>query len=342
MQLLNCLYVTDHSARVSLRKDALEVRSNRTLLGRFPINGLDAVTLIGRAGITTDAIARCVEQRVRLASLTTSGRVRFIASTGTQGNVNLRVAQYNAATDPAVCLHLARFFVAGKLQNQRRAIQRWGWDAPPSDRGFFEAQRRVVEERLAASRKATTGDRLRGYEGDAARRYFKALGAHLARVNPTFPLITRTRRPPADPANCVLSFLYGILLVEVIGALESVGLDPQVGFLHGLRPGRPSLALDLMEEFRPSLADRTAVVLLGRRQLRLEHFDTLNGKAWYLNDAGRRVTLQTLTELRSQPAQHPILKREIPRALLPSVQATLLARHLRGDLPVYPPYVTTS
>jgi CRISPR-associated protein Cas1 len=339
VQLLKSLYVTDHASRVSVRKDALEVHVEGRLRGRFPIHGLEAVTLVGRAGMTTDAIARCVDARVRVVSLTMSGRIRFVASPGTTGNVHLRLAQYAAAVDREGALQLASHFVAGKLQNQRRAVMRWSADAPSSDRRFLDNQRQVIEERLGSSRNSATGDHLRGYEGDATRRYFKALGAHLARVAPTFPLLARTRRPPADPVNCALSFAYGLLLAESIGALEGVGLDPQVGFLHTPRPGRPSLALDLVEEFRTPVADRVVVSLLSRRQLRLEHFQSLSGRAWYLSDEGRRVMLAAFDEHRERPVRHALLGREVPRGLLTHVQATLLARHLRGDLPVYPPFV---
>lgn len=339
MQLLNTLYVTEDAARVAVSGDALEVRNDNQLVGRFPLHGLEAVTLVGHASMTTEAIARCVEHRVRVAVLSNGGKVRFVASGGTSGNIHLRLAQYQRASDDARSLALAKLFIAAKLQNQRRAVQRWAWDADPATRRFLGEQLFVIDERLRAVPGSTSGDHVRGLEGDAARRYFKALGAHLYRVAPDFPLVRRSRRPPNDPANCLLSFLYALTLTEIVGALEATGLDPQLGFLHGARPGRPSLALDLLEELRPSVCDRLAVALLARKQLRLEHFESVGDRAWFLNDAGRRTVFKTLYEYRREQVLHPVLNRDIPRGLLPGVQATLLARHLRGDLPTYAPFV---
>lgn len=339
MQILNCLYVTTPGSRITARRDSLEVRNEAQLLGRFPLAGTEAVVAVGRVDCTTDAIARCVSHGVRVAFLDRSGKLRFSVSGPTTGNVTLRQSQLRRADDPAAALGIARHFVAGKLQNQRRAVQRWSWEAPGLVRPMFDRQCRRIEERIERIESAPTGDHLRGIEGDATRAYFKALGAHLHRVAPDFAFVSRTRRPPRDPVNCVMSFLYSLITSEAAGALEAVGLDPQIGYLHGIRPGRPSLALDLIEELRTPLADRLAVSLFARRRLGPEHFQTVADRAWYLNDEGRSVVFTAVNAVRAETIWHPLLEQEIPRAALASVQATLLARHIRGDLGVYPPFV---
>jgi CRISPR-associated protein Cas1 len=339
MQILNSLYVTTQGSRVSAKSSALEVRANGALLGRFPLHGLDHVFAFGQVDFSSDALARSAENNTRVALLSGGGKLRFTVGGPTSGNVLLRTAQHRAADNESAALALAKMFVAAKLQGQRRLIQRWAWDAEPRVRRHHENQVEVIEQRLTRVASATDGDQLRGLEGDAARRYFKSLGAHLDQRGSDFAFVTRSRRPPTDPVNCVLSFIYGVLTGEIVAALDAVGLDPQIGFLHQPRPGRPSLALDLLEEFRAPLVDRLAVSLLARRQLRLEHFTTVAGSGWYLSDEGRRVVFAALNVARTRALHHAVLDREIPRALLPTVQATLLARHLRGDLMAYPPYV---
>jgi CRISP-associated protein Cas1 len=339
VRLLNTLYVSDHDVRLSARHQSLEVRRHRQLIGRYPLNGLDAVILTGRAEVTSEALGRCVRHGVRVASVYRSGRLRFTVGGPTSGNVLLRVAQHRAAENEDHLIRLATVLVAGKLQNQRRLVQRWMWDAEPSTRLFLGEQRDLIDERLTGlvSRTDLTPDRIRGFEGDATRRYFKALGAHIA-ASSGFVFTERNRRPPRDPVNALISYLYGLTTTELVGALDAVGLDPQVGFLHGLRPGRPSLALDLLEEFRPCL-DRLAVGLLTRRRLGQEHFELLPGGASQLNDNGHRLVTEAYEEYRSEAVTHRLLRQEVPRAMLATIQATLLARHLRGDLTAYPPYV---
>lgn len=206
---------------------------------------------------------------------------------------------------------------------------------------MLQAEREAVGERIAGLGGTADGDVLRGLEGDGTRRYLKCLGAHLGDRAGVGPFLLRTRRPPRDPVNALLSFLYGIIQGEVEGALDAIGLDPQIGYLHGLRPGRASLALDLVEELRPAIADRLAVGLLTRRQLRPSHFTRSAGGATYLSDEGRLIVLTAVEGHRDEELQHRLLNRYVPVWTLPTVQATLLARNLRGDLPAYPPFVLT-
>jgi CRISP-associated protein Cas1 len=181
-------------------------------------------------------------------------------------------------------------------------------------------------------------DSLFGIEGTAAREYFAAFPALSTDHQGSVGSFTRSRRPPTDPINCLLSFLYGMLRVAVHGALEQVGLDPYIGFLHGIRPGKPALALDLMEEFRPLLADRLALTLLNRRELQEDDFESLPGDTVRLTDDGRRSVLNAWQRSRERPWPHAQLNRTVPAALLPLVQSRLLARHLRGDLEQYLPW----
>lgn len=339
MRLLSTLYVQEHGASLSLRKGTLLVTQPGGFKARVPIESLDAVVLLGSARVSSDALAACVERSVRVTALGRGGKVRFVVGGPTSGNVHLRVAQFRAAGDPVRTAALARWFVAGKLQNYRRLLVRWSGELSDPERAMVLREREAIEERLRGLVGTEDGDRIRGIEGDGTRRYFKALTARLASGDSGFLFGTRTRRPPRDPVNALLSFLYGLVTSELTGALDAVGLDMQVGFLHGVRSGRPSLALDLLEEFRPATADRFALRLIGRHQIRLEHFLMTVGGACYLTDDGRRLVIKAYESFKEEEVPHRLLGRPVPRWTLPSIQATLLARHLRGDLPAYPPFV---
>lgn len=336
MRYLSTLYVTDYKAKVSLSKHALKVTTSEGPR-RIGMETIDALVLLGAGQITTDAIAACMEHNIQVAALKRSGRVRFIVSPPQRGNVHLRLAQVTAATDTGQTLDLARAFVAAKLHNSRSIIRRWARDARDDDVDRITARAELITERLSRLASVSTLDELRGFEGDAARAHFTAMGIVLNDTSINFT--ARTRRPPRDPVNALLSFCYGLLTTEVAGALEAVGLDPQIGFFHQPRPGRPALALDLVEELRP-LTDRFSITLLRRRQLGPSSFTYLPGGAVYLNDQGRKDLLTAWENAKMTTLDHPVLSREIERWALPPVQATLLARHLRGDLPGYPAFTT--
>lgn len=335
MRLLNTLYVTDHRYRVSVSKGALEVRVAGELVARVPMAGLDGVILVGAADMTMQSLGQCVQRGISVASVHTSGRLRFVVHGSTSGNVLLRLSQYRIATNTTASIHLAKRFVSAKLQNQRHLMRRW---RDGVDGEHVRRLTEVIADRIRALPSASDGDTLRGLEGDASRRYFKALGAHLGSVAPPFTFMSRSRRPPRDPVNAILSYLYSLLTIDAVGSLEAVGLDPQVGFLHQPRPGRPSLALDLVEEFRAPFAERFAVRVLRRREISPEMFVRV-GDAYYLSDDGRKALLARWEEFRSEEVDHPLLERPVSRSLVPKVQATLLARYLRGDLSDYPPFV---
>lgn len=330
--------MTDHRARIGVRKKSLIV-SGSDGMERVPMRGLDGVVMLGSGQISSQAMSACVEHGIRIAALSRAGKMRFVVGAPTKGNVYLRVAQYGSAEDASRRCDISRWLVAGKLQNCRHMLMRWAWDARGADREVLERDRVFVERGIQALPAAPSGDHIRGIEGDATRRYFKGMRTHLFAVRAPFDFNSRSRRPPRDPVNALLSFVYALTLTEITGALETVGLDPQVGYLHGVRPGRPSLSLDILEEFRPSWADRFVVRMITRRQLKVGDFVHTQGGACYLNEDGRRSLLSAYEEFKGEDVRHPLLDRTVPRWALPPIQATLMARHLRGDLSAYPPYV---
>jgi len=251
--------------------------------------------------------------------------------------VLLRNAQHLAVHDEAMRTGIARACVVGKIHNSRQVVLRGARDNNDAEKPLRTLAGELAESATRAA-EATELDVLMGIEGNAARTYFKAL-ALMQRRNLDIPLFAgRIKRPATDPVNALLSFTYGLLRSVVHGAAEQVGLDPYVGFLHGLRPGKPALALDLMEEFRPGLADRFTLTLLNRRQVRAGHFETLPGGAVQLTEEGRKSVLTEWHSWKQKEIPHRLLGRKVPIGLLPSVQARLLARHLRGELPNYLPW----
>ena len=304
---------------------------------RVPLEALDAVVVLGGAQITMQALDACVGRGIRVAALHRGGGVRFVVNGATNGNVHLRKALFEAVTDDSRSLDLSRAIVAAKLQNSRKVVGRWSRDEKDAVGSKRLADRsEQIRQRIARLVEAATGDHVRGIEGDAARIYFRAMEQVVADAE--FGFSSRTRRPPRDPVNAMLSFCYGLLLTECTGALESVGLDFQMGFFHRPRAGRPSLALDLAEELR-AWTDRFVVSLVRRRQVGPDSFDYTPGGGVYLGDDARTALIKAWEEHKETEVPHRILGRQVGRWAIPSVQATLLARHLRGDLPAYPPFV---
>ena len=304
---------------------------------RIPLEAIDALVLLGGAQVTTQALDACVRRGVRVSALRMSGAIRFVVNGPTGGNVHLRTALFRAAMDDTWSLTLSKAIVAAKLQNSTKVVGRWSRDEKnPEKAEILAARAKQIRERIARLFDADTPDHVRGIEGDAARIYFRAVSQALASSDLEFSV--RTRRPPRDPVNAMLGFCYGLLVTECIGAAESVGLDYQMGFFHRPRAGRPSLALDLAEELR-ALTDRFVVSLVRRRQVGPDSFVHMPGGGVYLSDDGRTRLIKAWEEHKEAKIRHQLLGRAIGRWALPSVQATLLARHLRGDLPAYPPFV---
>ena len=336
MRYLSTVYVRNHRARVQHRRGSLLV-SSPDGSQRIPLEAIDALVVLGGAQVTTQALDACVRRGVRVAALHMSGAIRFVVNGATGGNVHLRTALFRTAMDDVKSLALSKAIVAAKLQNSRNVVDRWSRDEKSTAEAERLAARGVqIRKRIARLADADTADHVRGVEGDAARIYFRAVGQALASSDLEFS--ARTRRPPRDPVNAMLGFCYSLLVTECIGAAESVGLDYQMGFFHRPRAGRPSLALDLAEEQR-ALADRFVVSLIRRRQVGPDSFVHMPGGGVYLSDDGRTGLIKAWEEHKETEIRHPLFSQPIGRWALPSVQATLLARHLRGDLPAYPPFV---
>ena len=331
-ELLNTLYVQTQGAFLRLEGENVVVEVERQERMRVPLHHLGAVVVFGNVMVTPFLLARCAEDGRAFAWMSAHGRFQARAEGPRSGNVLLRRAQHRAAGDDAVSLALARGSVAGKLQNARLYLLRAARDAGrDSDQTILRLAAARIERHLVALERAADLDTLRGEEGGAAAEYFNVF-PHLVRVDdPTFVWTGRSRRPPLDPLNALLSFLYAILTNDCVSAVEAAGLDPQIGFLHAVRPGRPALALDLMEEFRPLLADRVAFALVNRRQITGADFADRPGGAVELNEAGRRKVLAAYQQRKQEELGHPLLGENLALGLAPLIQARVLARAVREE-----------
>jgi CRISPR-associated protein Cas1 len=339
MQLLNTLYVTTSDSRLRLDNDTLRVMVDDETRLRVPLHHLGSVVCFGHVGISAPLMHRLADEGIALVLMDAAGRFKARLEGPTSGNVLLRQAQMRAADSADISLALARRFVAGKLRNQRHVLLRGARDAKANeDRTALGRAGLDLAASLRALPSAQTGDGVRGVEGEAARTYFAAM-PHLLRpdLRESFRMDGRSRRPPRDAFNALLSFVYALWMSECRSACEAVGIDPQVGFLHAIRPGRASLALDLLEEFRP-LADRLALTLINRSQLTPRDFETREGGSVSLTQDARKAVLVAHQERKQDELLHPLFKERVPLGLVPMVQARLLSRTLRGDIPAYPPF----
>lgn len=338
-RLLNTLYVTTEGAW--LRKDGstLVVEAEGAVLGRAPIHLLGAVVCLGRVGVSPPLLGFCAEQGVSVTYLSDSGRFLARAEGPCSGNVLLRRAQHRATETAAAALGAAQAIVAAKAANQRTLLRRALRDHGPEP-ALEAASRRLS---LLSRQALTAGDpdALLGTEGEAAQVYFAVFERLIRRSEPELRFAGRSRRPPLDAPNALLSFLYVLLAADCRAALETQGLDPQMGFLHRDRPGRASLALDLMEEFRAPLADRLVLSLLNRGQLGPRDFQRLEGGAVLLRDEARKGVIVAWQNRKKEEIRHPFLGDRLPYGLAIQAQAQLLARMLRGDLDAYPPFLSS-
>jgi CRISPR-associated protein Cas1 len=337
-ELLNTLYVQTPGTSLHLDGDTVRVYHPEQPGPRvLPLVRLDHLVLFSGVTPSDDLLLRCADDGRSVSWLTGSGRFRAGLVGPTHGNPLLRQAQHRAADSPDRQLPIAIAIVAGKIHNARQVLLRAARDATGQRQTKLRANAQLLAGRLELLASVSTTDEVLGIECLAAREYFAAM-PYLLSESKEWKTSGRSKRPPTDPLNCLLSFLYGMLRVAVHGALDQVGLDPYIGFLHAIRPGKPALALDLMEEFRPLLADRLALTMLNRRELALTDFEVLPNEAHRLTDAGRKTVLTAWQQSRQRNWPHAQLGREVPAALLPLVQARLLARHLRRDLVAYQPW----
>lgn len=336
---LNTLFVTTQGAYLAKDGEAVAVRVENEVRMRVPIHNLGGIVCFGQVGASPFLLGFCGERGVAVSFLTENGRFLARVQGAVSGNVLLRREQYRRADDDSAAAAIARSFLSAKIANSRNVLLRGVRDRPEAAgaASLGEAAGRMVNF-LNALREGVSLDILRGIEGSAARAYFEVFDALIVQQKEGFFFRERSRRPPLDNMNALLSFLYTLLRHDVEAALEAVGLDPAVGFLHRDRPGRPGLALDLMEELRAYLADRLALSLINLRQLRAEGFTREESGGVVMDAETRKAVLTAYQKRKQEEVIHPFLREKTTVGLLPHLQAALLARYLRGDLDGYPPF----
>jgi CRISPR-associated protein Cas1 len=339
-QLLNTLYVTTQGAYLARDGETVQVRIEHETRLRVPIHTLGSVVCFGQVSCSPPLMGLCAEHGVSLAFLSENGRFLARVQGPVSGNVLLRREQYRRADSEEQSAAIARSVVIAKVANCRTVLLRALRDKPECEgNGSVDAAvRRLghLGDTLQAQRPL---DIVRGHEGDAARVYFEVFDHLITESKDEFFFRGRSRRPPLDNMNALLSFLYTLVTHDVASALEGVGLDPAVGYLHRDRPGRPSLALDLVEELRPVLGDRLALSLINRRQIRARGFRETESGAVVMDDDTRKEVLAAYQKRKQEEILHPFLKERVAFGIVPHVQALLLARHLRGDLDGYPSFL---
>jgi CRISPR-associated protein Cas1 len=338
-ELLNTLYVQTQGTYLRLQGETVVAEVERVEKLKMPLHHLGAVVVFGNVMTSPHLLARCADDGRAFVWMTEHGRFRARMEGPRSGNVLLRRAQHHAADDPNAPLALARSSVAGKVQNARLYLLRAARDAEDTPAASLRTAAARLERCLRDASLAADLDTLRGAEGEAAAVYFSMVPNLLRVDEPVFAWNGRNRRPPLDPVNALLSFLYALLSNDCVSAVEAAGLDPQIGFLHALRPGRPALALDLMEEFRPLMADRVAFALLNRRQVQPADFTRREGGAVELSERARKEVLAAYQRRKQDELAHPLLAEPMPLGLAPLLQARILARAIRGDTPAYTPFV---
>lgn len=339
-EIQNVLYVQTQGAVLHLEQDTVRVAIEGETKLRVPLIRLQGIVVFGNVTVTPFLIHRCAEDGTSLVWMTGFGRFRAQICGSISGNVLLRRAQHEALSDQQRTLAVARQFTASKVQNSRIQLLRSARDAGTTAyRNSLSQAAEQLAPMFARMVGCTDLNTLRGIEGEAASIYFSAFPMMIRGRTDTFTFAGRSRRPPMDRMNALISFLYTLLTAECAASAEAVGLDPQVGFLHSLRPGRPALALDLVEELRAAFGDRLALTLVNRNQLQEKHFESLPGGGVYLTEEGRKLVLSAYQQRKETEIEHRTLKRKVPFGLVPLIQARLLARYLRGDLEQYIPFV---
>lgn len=339
-KMLNTLYVTTQGAYLHKEGETVVVKVERENRLRLPIHTLSSIVCFGQVSCSPFLLGHCAEKDVAVSFMTEYGKFLARVQGPVSGNVLLRREQYRRADDDSATAGLARMFVLGKVANSRTSIHRTtrdhkertgSADLEQTCRTFARTSQRLLEE--------TDLDSIRGIEGRTARDYFDQFNHLIVANKADFVFTGRNRRPPLDRVNCLLSFVYALLYHDARSALECIGLDPAVGFLHRDRPGRLGLALDLMEEFRPMLADRLVLSLINLGQVKKKGFDVTESGAVKMDDETRKAVLVAYQKRKQEEIEHPFLQEKIPVGMLMLAQAQLLSRYLRGDLDEYPPFL---
>ncbi|MFW6028975.1 MAG: type I-C CRISPR-associated endonuclease Cas1c [Halanaerobiales bacterium] len=336
----NTLYITNPDSYLRKKHDVIIVEVDKKEKIRIPGHHLCGIILFGRASISHYALEWCVENGVYVTRTTRSGRYIGNWSGPVKGNVLLRVEQFKKYENKDEKCNLSKSYIKGKIYNQRAMLLRSARDIDDKDKEIhLRENAKKLSRIINIIDDSDDVSQVRGFEGIAAKNYFSAFDDMIINEDKEFRFEKRTKRPPRNIVNAMLSYLYVILNHDCSSALESVGLDPQIGFLHELRPGKPALALDLMEELRPILVERLVLTMINRKQVSKNDFDFKPGGAVNMNDDFRKKLIKTYQEKKQVEINHPVLEKNIPYGLIPFVQARLLARTLRGDINNYTPFV---
>lgn len=339
-KLLNTLYIMTPDLYLSKDGENIVIKDGNEQKGRFPIHILESIICCTDTGMSPKLMDLCVSNQVGVSFMSRTGRLQAKLCGPVRGNVLLRRVQCRMADDSGHSLELAKLFVIAKLHNQRRVLTRTLSDHGSKIDGVsLKRVATLMKESIAAAETADCPQMLLGVEGMAAKQYFNIFNEMILFQKNDFCISGRHRRPPLDPVNALLSFAYGLLRIDLENALETVGLDPYVGFFHTDRPGRASLALDMMEELRPYIGDRFVLTLINRKQLQKKHFYKKENGAVLLTDEGSALFFKAWTQRKQELITHPFLDEKIEFGLLPYAQAMLMARYIRGDLDLYPPFL---
>ena len=337
---LNTLFVLTQGAYVHRDHSTVKVEVEKQTRLAVPIHTLESLALFGNVMASPGVMGLCAESGVAVSFLTNSGRLVARVDAPGSGNVLLRREQFRWADKPDCCLAIARNIAAGKLQNARTLLLRSAREGnSETDATALRQAAHKIAATIESLPSAGSLDELRGHEGEAARLYFDAFTSMIHADREAFAMIKRTRRPPQDRLNALLGFAYALLVHDCCAALAAAGLDASVGFLHADRPGKPSLALDLMEEFRPLIADRLVLALINRGQIGPGDFEFRDGGAVEMAESARRAFVAAYQRRKTETVRHPVTQTETRIGLLPFVQAKLMARHIRGESPAYVPCV---
>ena len=339
-KLLNTLYVLSADAYLSVDGENVVVNKGDAVAGRFPLHTLQSIEYFGYKGASPKLMGECASRGIDLVFFTPTGK--FLARVAGQpaGNVLLRRQQYRLCDDAERSLEVSRNFIIGKIFNSRWVLERTNRDHPTQvNVHLLQGKSEELKGYLAEARSAQSVDELRGIEGSAARSYYHAFGEAVLVDDDIFAFRGRNKRPPKDAVNAMLSFAYTLLANDCASALNGVGLDPFVGAMHALRPGRKSFALDLMEELRSPFADRIVLTCINNRMMSESSFRFFEDGAVLLNDAGRRKFLEVWQKRKKDIITHPYLKEKVEWGMVPHIQSLLLARFIRGDIDGYPPFM---
>lgn len=339
-KLLNTLYILSEDVYLSLDGENIVVQRNADTLGRFPLHTLENIVSFTYKGASPALLGACEKKKIAVSFFSPKGKFWTRCGGIVRGNVLLRKEQYRISDDVDQCLPFAKNMIIGKIYNGR-----WVLERTIRDNGLrvnideLKTISQELKSGVKSVQEATTMETLRGIEGEMASRYFSVFDELIINQKDDFYFKNRSRRPPLDRVNALLSFAYTILGVECAGALESVGIDPYVGFMHCDRPGRQSMALDILEELRTVMADRTVVTMVNKKIIQKNDFEEQGDGAFFLTDDGRKKFFAEWQRRKREVIVHPFLKEKIEWGLIPFCQSMLLARTIRGDLDAYPPFL---